>query len=530
MERGWLVGIVLIAALLLAAAGGVASEAPSPATLRFWNRDIVDFRAPVGAVDPQERAARSAARIAALGEDAKLDDVRIEPATVSGISGVIVYSGDHPLYGLVEQDLDPVDDLTLRQAAERSVERLRGAFAARSEQRYPKVIIIGILRSLGATAVLAAALLFLTWFGRRVDARLERLRLDAMRSLGGLDLRRTARHASHSLLSLVLWIARLIAVYLWVVEVLGDFAYTQPWAEALGSAMLRLLGDLGRGAIRALPGLFLVAVILYGARLATRGLSAFFTGIEAGMVVVPWLHPETARASRRIAIAAVWFFALAIAYPHLPDSDRPAFQAVSVIAGVAVTLGSRGLVNEAMSGLAIVYARAMRVGDVVRIGELLGVVTELGLLATKIRTFEREEVTVPNGTLVAERVTNYSRLPVPEGGMIVATVSIGYDAPWRQVHAMLLLAAQRTSRVRRDPTPEVLQRALTDPSVQYELRCRIDDQRERLEALSDLHAHIQDVFIEHGVQIMTPHFEEQPREAVLVPRERWYAPPAASEA
>ncbi|MGH7309853.1 MAG: hypothetical protein ACREK6_14285 [Candidatus Rokuibacteriota bacterium] len=111
--------------------------------------------------------------------------------------------------------------------------------------------------------------------------------------------------------------------------------------------------------------------------------------------------------------------------------------------------------------------------------------------------------------------------------MISATVTIGYDQPWRQVHSLLLLAAERTPGVRKEPRPYVLQRALTDFAVQYELRAHIETPLERFQALSDLHAQIQDAFNEFGVQIMSPAFESQPERAVVVPKAKWHAAPAA---
>jgi len=108
--------------------------------------------------------------------------------------------------------------------------------------------------------------------------------------------------------------------------------------------------------------------------------------------------------------------------------------------------------------------------------------------------------------------------------------TIGYDTPWRQVHAMLLEAAERTKGLRKHPEPRVLQRALQDFYVQYELFVAIEDNTSRFVALSELHAHIQDVFNEHGVQIMSPHFVAQPEAPVVVDKENWSPPPAKSDA
>jgi small-conductance mechanosensitive channel len=107
------------------------------------------------------------------------------------------------------------------------------------------------------------------------------------------------------------------------------------------------------------------------------------------------------------------------------------------------------------------------------------------------------------------------------------TVTIGYDAPWRQVHALLLLAAERTANIREQPEPYVLQRALSDFYVEYTLIVRLRNEKLRIETLSELHSSIQDAFNEFGVQIMSPHFQIQPERDVVIPPSKWSQPPAA---
>ncbi len=192
-----------------------------------------------------------------------------------------------------------------------------------------------------------------------------------------------------------------------------------------------------------------------------------------------------------------------------------------------VSLGSAGLVNQVMSGLVVAYSRALKAGEFVRLGETLGTVSEVNMLSTKVITPKRETITVPNAVLVSSPITNFSRLADERGAIVGTKVTIGYDTPWRQVHAMLTLAAQRASLVRQEPEPFVMQRALADFYPEYELIVHIDHPEQRAMALSELHAHIQDVFNEYGVQIMSPNFVNQPDQKVWVAKGDWYAAPAA---
>lgn len=189
-------------------------------------------------------------------------------------------------------------------------------------------------------------------------------------------------------------------------------------------------------------------------------------------------------------------------------------------------LGSTGLVTQAMGGLAIVYSRALRKGDFVELNDVQGVVTEVGVLSTKIVNVRNEEITIPNSVLISSPIRNYSKHAGTQGTLLTAQVTIGYDAPWREVHALLIEAARKTPAVRATPAPFVYQRALSDFYVEYELYVSIDRPLERIPILSALHANIQDEFNAHGVQIMSPHFLAQPANTVVVPKEQWHAPPA----
>jgi small-conductance mechanosensitive channel len=95
---------------------------------------------------------------------------------------------------------------------------------------------------------------------------------------------------------------------------------------------------------------------------------------------------------------------------------------------------------------------------------------------------------------------------------------------------MLLEAAQRTAGVRRDPAPFVMQTALEDFYVRYDLNVVLADVGRQGRILSELHQNVQDVFNECGVQIMSPHFETQPEQTVVVPKSKWHASPAPAPA
>jgi small-conductance mechanosensitive channel len=230
-----------------------------------------------------------------------------------------------------------------------------------------------------------------------------------------------------------------------------------------------------------------------------------------------------------MVIVLVWLFALVAAYPYIPGSESEAFKGVGVFVGLMLSIGSSGIVNQAVSGLMLMYTRLLRPGEFVRIGDTEGTVTTVGFLTTRLETLRHEEVSIPNSVIASSTTRNFSRLAASSNLEITTQVTIGYDAPWRQVHALLLGAAADTAGVSKVPAARVLQSSLMDFYVQYTLIVGITDPRHRALILSELHARIQDGFNAHGVQIMSPNYEADPAEPKIVRREDWFKQPAATE-
>ena len=88
------------------------------------------------------------------------------------------------------------------------------------------------------------------------------------------------------------------------------------------------------------------------------------------------------------------------------------------------------------------------------------------------------------------------------------------------------MAAEKTPGLLREPPPFVLQKSLGDFYVTYELNVYTDNPQRMAQIYSELHKNIQDAFNEYGVQIMSPNYWSDPASPKMVPKEKWYAPPA----
>lgn len=502
-----MIPVVVTLALLQATA---ATPSPDTAVLRVGTRTVTVFRGSLGAADPGERAAGAGRRLDNALADGD-DSVTIRPVA----EGLLVSVGGHAVFTVTVQDADTLTGRTLAAAAATAADQLREAVRETRESRDLRLLLLEL-----GLALLATVAAFFAWrllrAGRRQLRDLLEARMRAARpaiAVRGFTLvqPRQLLLAARVLVTALAWVVGLVLAYLYLVFVLSRFPWSRPWGQALGRFLLSTLGRLGLGALHAVPNLVTVVLIFLAARFLAGVVRSLFEAVERHRLVIPGLHPETAHPTRRIAIALLWLFAVIVAYPYLPGSGSEAFKGVSVFTGLLLTLGSAGLVGQAMSGLVLMYSRSFKVGDYIQAGGVQGTVTELGLLSTRLRTPKNEYVTLPNSVVVSGAVTDYSTARGTghdEPLLIHSSVTIGYDVPWRRVHELLVTAAQHTDGVRPEPAPFVLQRALDDSYVEYQVNAPIERGRAAELPLlySRLHAAIQDTFWAAGVEIMSPSY------------------------
>ncbi len=505
-------------------------EAPPEAKVTVWEREIVILRAPYEELSPQDRANNNMARILAIPTGEAEYRVEAVDAAEGKYKGAWIKVNGKRVVGILMDDVDTSTNQSFEQYKAKVVANLKAWLEIREEQTRWPTLLKGTALSVLATALYWAIIIGLLHLARYWFRRMSKTPSRHSIMLGDVDLRPYLASVEIGALRLSLWGIGLGLGYLWLTFVFDQFPYSKPLAIRLRGFLAEEFQKLMQGMVQSLPDLFTVALIFLLTRLVVGVVAAFFRSAESGGVQSLWLEPETARATRRIMVVLIWIFALVVAYPYIPGSQTEAFKGVSVFIGLMVSLGSAGMVGQVVGGLVVVYARAFQTGDYVKVGEHEGLVREIGVLSTKIVTPRREEITIPNAVLLGATTINYSRLAKKDGAAVATTVTIGYDAPWRQVHAMLEMAAERTSGVRRDPPPKVLQKSLSDFYPVYTLLVSIDRPETRYMVLSELHGHIQDVFNEYGVQIMSPNFEAQPDQPVLSSKTNWYAPPTRQEA
>ena len=286
-----------------------------------------------------------------------------------------------------------------------------------------------------------------------------------------------------------------------------------PWTKALSRKIFIYFGTaaytLWRNFVSYIPNLFFIILIVFITSYTLRLIRFIFAEIRRGTIAIPGFYPEWAKPTYNLLRFTIIAFAAVIISPYLPGSDTPAFQGISIFLGVLFTLGSSGAVANFVSGIILTYSRAFIIGDRVKISETIGDVVEKTLLVTRIKTPKNVIVTIPNSMILGSHIINYSKsVKFGKASSLIlhTTITLGYDVPWRKVHAVMIAAAKMTEHILSEPAPFVLQTSLDDFYVSYELNAYTDKASLMPRIYSELHQNLQDKCNEADIEILSPHY------------------------
>jgi len=487
----------------------------------FKVRGTTSFPAEQRALAIQERIVTAARDADVRPEAVRMVESEVTTDIMAGDHFIMsVFDADARLEGLGRQQLAGTHSRGVRQA----IERYR-------QDRSPESLMRDTVTAVIATAVLIVAVWLGFWLSRRAERAIEarykaRIQGLTIRSFELIHAEQIWGGLTRAVRMLRL-LAALVMLFAYLKFVLDLFPETRPVGIQLAHWVIDPFITMGRGVVGYLPNLFFLAVLFMITRYLLKVTRLFFIGLERRSVTISGFEAEWAQPTYKIVRLLIAVFALVVAYPYIPGAESPAFKGLSIFLGVIFSLGSSSVIANILAGYTLTYRRAFKVGDRVKIEDVVGDVAEIRLQVTHVTTIKNEEVIVPNSKILNTEIVNYSSLARTRGLILHTTVGIGYETPWRQVAAMLRIAADRTAGLLKNPEPFVRQLSLGDFCVTYELNAYCDNAQAMAQAYSDMHRNVLDLFNEYGVQIMTPAYEGDPAQPKVVRREDWFAAPAA---
>ncbi len=472
------------------------------------NRSIFRVRQGIpGLVSAAERAKIISERLQVVANDPTIapadlvikDEGEVTVIQVNDLTLLTVRESDRAVYG----------NQTRQQLAQRAKASIETAIIQYRERRSFRRLLLGVFKTVVSTAILIAifraqAALFPRLFNQvcvRYETGTLSLRIGNLRLLGA----GATRYLLVNLLKAIRLLLILTCLYLYLPFVLQLF----PATEALGDRLLQMIAyqanQLVQRFIAYLPNLVTIALVILVTYYAL-GLVKLVINELGRDDSYPWFYPEWTAPTTRLVSFLVIAIAGILAGPYLPGFGSPVFRGLSIFLGVLFSLGSTSVIANAISGVILIYTRAFQLGDLVKMGEATGVVVETSLFVTRLRTPKNVVVTLPNSTVLNSHVLNFSATVRQNQGYLLlhTTVTLGYDIPWRKIHQVLVEAALATQGIVPEPKPFVLQTALNDFYVSYELNAYTDLSVKLFLVYSELHQNIQDYCNQNDIEILSP--------------------------
>ncbi len=465
------------------------------------------FYSNVGEYTPRQRAVMASQALQKLAEspDFDVDSIHVQETA----SGTDVVSGSTVIATVTPDDAKIAQSSTTQMANE-FASRVRLAVSERREENTASRVAMGIGLTVVSTIVLLLSLILISKLASDLCASIAKARGHGIRAVRIQNAELIGAHALADLLStmvkfsqIFLWFA-IIATY--IVQVLGFFPNTKHLAKAVMANTVAPLATVWEKVLEYFPSLVMIVLIALVAYAVMGFARFFFDSLRDETIKFADFDPDWAEPTYKLSRFLILAFALMVAMPYLPGWESPAFKQVGLVIGILVSFGSTGVVSNVMAGAVLTYTNAFKFGDRVKIGDALGDIVEKNLFVTKVRTPKNEVISIPNGTIMTSNIINYSTLAREKQLILYTSVTIGYEAPWKDVEACLMAAADESYGLLKEPKPFILQNELADFYVDYQLNVYTELANEMPVVYSELHKRIQDKFNEAGLEIMSPHF------------------------
>lgn len=180
--------------------------------------------------------------------------------------------------------------------------------------------------------------------------------------------------------------------------------------------------------------------------------------------------------------------------------ETTSFIAIFGAAGLAIGMALQGTLGNLASGVMLLVFRPFKVGDFVEAGGTAGVVEELGVFATTLKTGDNKTVIVPNGKINGDTITNYSAKATRRVDLVMG---IGYDDDIDKARATIQALIDADSRIMKDPAPLIAVAELADSSVNFTVRLWVNS-ADYWGVTFDMNEAVKKRFDQEGISIPFP--------------------------
>ena len=259
-------------------------------------------------------------------------------------------------------------------------------------------------------------------------------------------------------------------------------------------------------------------VTIGGSTISLGTVAVFFGVFILGYILTRWVQRllntaflnrmEMDQGTRSAIITATGYVGIMLAFVAAVGAAGIDLSNLALVFGalsVGIGFGLQSIVANFVSGIIMLIERPIKEGDSIVVNGYAGIVDKISVRATRIQSFDHDDVIIPNSELISGTVRN--RTLTDRMTRIECAVGIAYDADINAAFDIIYEIARNHERTVEDPAPFVMLEQLGDNALMLRLYCFIDEVGKAGSTKSEMYVQIVRKFAEHGISIPYPQQE-----------------------